>query len=78
MQSWLEICTNRFPPEVNSQLAKIGNQGKVIENLLVLVSESRSSVRLLICPLSVQLRQMVGKVVYDRLSLLLQPYDIKI
>lgn len=83
LKSGLEVCTNKFnppEPELNyHQFAKIGNQqGKVIENFLVLVSESRSSVRNLSRSLAVQLRNLGGKVVCDRLSLLLQPYDIKI
>ncbi|KAL3647266.1 hypothetical protein CASFOL_008234 [Castilleja foliolosa] len=50
---------------------------KVIEHFLVSVTEARSTVRILIRALSVQIRQMGAKV-FDRISLLLQPYDIKI
>lgn len=68
-------------PKVNFQFsAKVGgsNQGEVLENFLVSVSEARSSIRFLSRSLALQLRQMGGNKVYDRLSLLLQPYDIKI
>ncbi|WCJ26049.1 IRK-interacting protein [Euphorbia peplus] len=50
---------------------------KVIEQFLVSVSEARSSIRLLSRSLTVQLRHM-GTKVFERISLLLQPYDIKI
>lgn len=91
LKSGLEMCTSNnsqyqntskevalpLHPQVNYQFTKVGNQGKVLENFLVSVSEARSSIRFLSRSLALQLRQMGGKV-YDRLSLLLQPYDIKI
>ncbi|KAF7810169.1 IRK-interacting protein [Senna tora] len=62
---------NNNPNSQNHQNAVI------IERFLVSVSEARSSVRLLSRALTMQLRHMGGKV-YDRVSALLQPYDIKI
>ncbi|CAI9093830.1 OLC1v1029414C1 [Oldenlandia corymbosa var. corymbosa] len=63
---------------LNYQFVRVGHdQGKVIEHFLVSVSEARSSVRLLARALTLQLGQMGGKV-YDRISLLLQPYEIKV
>lgn len=50
---------------------------KVIEQFLVSVSEARSSVRLLSRSLTSQLRHVGGRV-HERISLLLQPYDIRI
>lgn len=50
---------------------------KVIQQFLVSVSEARSSVRFLSKSLTMQLRHMGGKV-YERISILLQPYDIKV
>ncbi|EPS68393.1 hypothetical protein M569_06377, partial [Genlisea aurea] len=57
---------------------KVGDQQKVIHHFLILISEARSSVRLLTRALALQLRQMSGNKVHDRISLLLQPYDVKI
>ena len=57
--------------------SSIGLNDKVIEHFLVSVSESRSSVKLLSRSLAMQLRHM-GSKVYERISVLLQPYDIKI
>ncbi|KAM4094357.1 hypothetical protein ACB094_06G189800 [Castanea mollissima] len=56
--------------------SSMGLNGKVIEHFLVSVSESRSSVKLLSRSLTMQLRHM-GSRVYERISVLLQPYDIK-
>ena len=56
--------------------SSIGLNDKVIEHFLVSVSESRSSVKLLSRSLTMQLRNM-GSKVYERISVLLQPYDIK-
>lgn len=76
-QSQANKCSNS-KPQVNYQLVKVGHdQGKVIEHFLVSVSEARSSVRLLSRSLTLQLRQM-GNKVYDRISSLLQPYEVKI
>lgn len=87
LKSGLEVCSSgnnshyqkqhKSPSRMNYQLIKVGDQAKVIEHFLVLVSETRSSIRFLSRALALQLRQMGGKV-YDRISLLLQPYDIKI
>ncbi|KAJ4839291.1 hypothetical protein Tsubulata_043592 [Turnera subulata] len=55
----------------------MGVGDKVIEQFLVSVSEARSSVRLLSRSLALQLRHMGGRV-HERISVLLQPYDIKI
>ncbi|PIN08123.1 hypothetical protein CDL12_19302 [Handroanthus impetiginosus] len=62
---------------VNYHSIKVGDHEKVIKHFLVSVSEARSSIRILSRALAIQLRQMGGKV-YDRISSLLQPYDIKI
>lgn len=81
LKSGLEVCSSgnkhKSPSRVKYQLIKVGDHDKVIEHFLVLVSEARSSVRFLSRALGLQLRQM-GPKVYDRISLLLQPYDIKI
>ncbi|CAL5356020.1 unnamed protein product [Camellia sinensis] len=78
LKSGLEICTNNKSPyrSKHNQSLTIGDHDKVIEHFLISVSESRSSVRFLSRSLTLQLRQMGAKV-YDRISLLLQPYDIK-
>ncbi|XP_057811606.1 IRK-interacting protein [Salvia miltiorrhiza] len=85
LKSELETCTtshqkqqHKSPSRImNYQLIKVGDQSKVIEHFLVSVSETRSSVRFLARALGLQLRQM-GPKVYDRIAMLLQPYDIKI
>ncbi|PIN27091.1 hypothetical protein CDL12_00149 [Handroanthus impetiginosus] len=82
LKSELEVCSSgknyKSPTRVlNYQTIKVGDQEKVIEHFLVLVSEARSSVRVLTRALSIQMRQMGGKV-HDRITSLLQPYDIKI
>ncbi|KAK6137673.1 hypothetical protein DH2020_028599 [Rehmannia glutinosa] len=89
LKSGLDVCNNnnnnnnnyqkqnKSPNRVNYHLIKVGDREKVIDHFLVLVSESRSTVRVLGRALSLHLRQMGGKV-YDRISLLLQPYDVKI
>lgn len=58
-------------------LFKSEEHDKVIENFLVSVSDARKSVRVLSRALTLQLRQMGGKVT-DRITILLQPYDVKI
>ncbi|KAJ0248082.1 Mff-like domain-containing protein [Hirschfeldia incana] len=50
---------------------------KIIQQFLVSVSQSRTSIRALSRALASQLRTVGGKV-YERLSLLLQPFDVKI
>lgn len=80
LKSGLEVCTTSSPHQirkVHNTSIKIGDQDKVVEHFLVSVSEARSSVRLLSRALTIQLRQLGAKV-YDRISSLLQPYDIKI
>ncbi|KAL6556302.1 hypothetical protein OROGR_005590 [Orobanche gracilis] len=67
----------KSPSRLNCQLIKVGDREQVIDHFLVLVSEARSTVRVLGRALSLQLGQMGGKV-YDRISLLLLSYDIKI
>lgn len=75
LKSGLEECTNSSPYATG----KVQNfhQDTVIQHFLVLVSEARSSVRLLSRSLTMQLRHMGGKV-FEKVSLLLQPYDIRI
>ncbi|CAN4127540.1 unnamed protein product [Withania somnifera] len=82
LKSGLEVCrnnviNNKSPSLVNAQRVKFGEEDKVIEHFLVLVSEARSSVRILSRSMTLQLRQIGGKV-YDRIALLLQPYEIRI
>lgn len=74
LKSGLEIC-RKSPAQMNFH--QVGDEQRVIEHFLVLVSETRSSIRVMGRALSLQLRQMGGKV-YDRISLLLQPYDVKV
>ncbi|KAM5572740.1 IRK-interacting protein [Rosa sericea] len=54
------------------------NNKAVVEHFLVAVSEARTSVRLLSRSLTMQLRHMAGSKVYDKITALLQPYDIKL
>ncbi|OMO80871.1 hypothetical protein COLO4_23873 [Corchorus olitorius] len=63
--------------QVKNQDGVIGANEKVIQQFLVTVSEARSSIRLLSRSLTMQLRHM-GSKVCERISLLLQPYDMKI
>lgn len=85
LRSGLEVCTNKSQQSIdqidNGQVKhrpiKVGDHDKVIEHFLVSVSESRQSVRYLSRSLTLQLRQIGGKV-YDRIAILLQPHDIKI
>ncbi|KAJ8555658.1 hypothetical protein K7X08_013154 [Anisodus acutangulus] len=81
LKSGLEVCSNNVmnnnKSPLNLQRVKFGEDDKVIEHFLVMVSEARSSVRILSRSMTLQLRQIGGKV-YDRIALLLQPYDIKI
>nr|GME16368.1 IRK-interacting protein [Ipomoea batatas] len=57
---------------------KVGDQERVIQHFLVAVSDARSSIRLLSRSLTLQLRQIGAGKIHDRISQLLQPYDIKI
>ncbi|XP_059276039.1 IRK-interacting protein-like isoform X3 [Lycium ferocissimum] len=81
LKSGLEVCSNNVmnnnKSPLNIQRVKFGEEDKVIEHFLVMVSEARSSVRILSRSMTLQLRQIGGKV-YDRIALLLQPCDIKI
>ncbi|MCL7039169.1 hypothetical protein MKW94_017436 [Papaver nudicaule] len=63
---------------LNRTIMKKGDHhDKVIESFVNSVAESRSSVRVLSRSLTLQLRQM-GVKIYERISLLLQPYDVNI
>ncbi|XP_028762581.1 IRK-interacting protein-like [Neltuma alba] len=75
LKSGLDECSNNSP----YRMAKTQNfhENDVVEHFMVAVSEARSSVRLLSRSLIMQLRHMGGKV-HERVSLLLQAYDIKI
>lgn len=82
LKSGLEVCSNNVMTNTKSPLnlvqrVKFGEEDKVIEHFLVMVSEARSSVRILSRSMTLQLRQL-GSKVYDRIALLLQPYEIKI
>lgn len=78
LKSGLEECSSNSP--YRSYGMKVQNGAfneKVIEVFLVCVSEARSSIRMLSKSLTMQLRNLGGKV-FERISLLLQPYDVKI
>ncbi|KAK7320125.1 hypothetical protein RJT34_04859 [Clitoria ternatea] len=78
LKSGLEECTTNTNNITSSPL-HIGkpHQDTVIQHFLVSVSEARSCVRLLSRSLTMQLRHM-GSKVCDKVSFLLQPYDVKI
>lgn len=78
LKSGLEVCTTKSPYLKDQINYGFGDHDKVIEHFLVSVSDVRSSVRILSRALTMQLRHMGGKVIYERVSVLLQPYDIKI
>ncbi|KAL1365912.1 hypothetical protein AAHE18_03G323400 [Arachis hypogaea] len=76
LKSGLEECSSSSNKVVVTQNPQ---QETVIQHFLVSVSEARSSVRLLSRSLTMQLRHMGGGgKVYDKVSTLLQPYDIRI
>ncbi|XP_038875926.1 IRK-interacting protein [Benincasa hispida] len=81
LKSGIEECSGNSPCQIGMynqiQSFQQRNQKQVIEHFLVSVSESRSSIRLLSRSLTLQLRH-VGAKVYERISVLLQPYDVKI
>ncbi|KAH7549546.1 hypothetical protein JRO89_XS13G0048300 [Xanthoceras sorbifolium] len=86
LKSGLEECSGNSPykvektykiPQTRNQDNLFGKNEKVVEQFLISVSQARSSVRVLSRSLTMQLRYMGAKV-YERISLLLQPYDIKI
>ncbi|CAN0841867.1 IRK-interacting protein [Linum grandiflorum] len=55
-----------------------GGNKLIVDQFLVAVSESRSSVRILTRSLTVQLKQLNACKVFDKMSALLQPYDVKV
>ncbi|CAN8294029.1 unnamed protein product [Cochlearia groenlandica] len=75
LKSGLDECSNKKQSVSNQN--KDGFNDRIIQQFLVSVSESRSSIRALSRSLASQLRTVGGKV-YERLSLLLQPFDVKI
>ncbi|CAK7355764.1 unnamed protein product [Dovyalis caffra] len=86
LKSGLDECSSNNPLHQSGkgynihqyqQNGLMGVGDKAIEQFLLSVSEARSSVRLLSRSLTMQLRHM-GVRVYERISVLLQPYDIKI
>ncbi|XP_030967746.1 IRK-interacting protein-like [Quercus lobata] len=84
LKSGLDECstnsayqTGMIKTSHSNRHSSLGLNDKVIEHFLVSVSESRSSVKLLSRSLAMQLRH-TGSKVYERISVLLQPYDIKI
>ncbi|KAK4788596.1 hypothetical protein SAY86_019915 [Trapa natans] len=79
LRSGVEECTTGIgsPPFRPAKLANLPNE-QVIDGFLASVSESRSAVRALTRSLAVQLRHLGGAKVFEKLSQLLQPYDIKI
>ncbi|MFS8032536.1 putative IRK-interacting protein [Helianthus anomalus] len=79
LKSGLDDCANANKSStMNYEPIKIGDHDRVIEHFLVSVSESRTSMRHLSRSLTVQLPQIDGGKLYDRIQLLLQPYEIKI
>lgn len=81
LKSGLDECSSNNNPlkgfNTHQKNGVMGVSDKVVEQFLISVSEARSSVRLLSRSLTMQLRHM-GVRVYERISVLLQPYDIKI
>ncbi|TYH40670.1 hypothetical protein ES332_D12G263300v1 [Gossypium tomentosum] len=82
LKSGLGECNSKSPYRMGKahhphQDRVIRANEKVIQQFLISVSEARSSIRLLSRSLSMQLRHM-GSKVCERISLLLQPYDIKV
>ncbi|KAJ7952443.1 IRK-interacting protein [Quillaja saponaria] len=79
LKSGLEECNINSPYKMpkTQKLHPVSHQINVMEPFLAAVSDARSSVRLLSRALTLQLRHMGGKV-YERVSFLLQPYDVKI
>lgn len=79
LKSGLEECSGNSPYKIQmtSQDNTFGGHEKVVEQFLASVSEARSSIRVLSRSLTMQLRHM-GPKIHERISVLLQPYDIKI
>ncbi|XP_068650854.1 IRK-interacting protein-like [Aristolochia californica] len=79
LKSGLELC-NSSPYRLPYNPAKtkgLENKEQVIEPFLLSVAEARTAVRHLSRFLTLQLRQTGGKV-FERITALLQPYEIKI
>ncbi|OWM88406.1 IRK-interacting protein-like [Punica granatum] len=78
LRSGLEECTSATgsSPFRPGKALNFPNE-QAIDRFLVSVSEARSAVRVLSRSLTMQLRH-IGPKVFDKLSQLLQPYDIKI
>lgn len=78
LKSGLDECGSNSPyRSYGMKVLDGGFNEKVIEEFLVCVSEARSSIRMLSKSLTMQLRNLGGKV-FERISLLLQPYDMKV
>ncbi|KAK1438702.1 hypothetical protein QVD17_04512 [Tagetes erecta] len=77
LKSGLDDCANK-PSSMKHEPIKIGDHDRVIEHFLISVSESRSSMRHLSRSLTVQLPQIQGGKLYDRIQSLLQPYGINV
>ncbi|KAG9445404.1 hypothetical protein H6P81_016744 [Aristolochia fimbriata] len=75
LKSGLEVCNSSSPYRI--PLPRTENKNRVAEPFLVSVAEARAAVRHLSRSLTLQLRQNGGKV-FDRITALLQPYDVKI
>ncbi|KAG2303160.1 hypothetical protein Bca52824_031811 [Brassica carinata] len=71
LKSGLDECSSK------KQSVPVAFNDRIIQQFLVSVSESRTSIRALSRALASQLRTVGGKV-YERLSLLLQPFDVRI
>lgn len=75
LKSGLEVCSTSPFPTDRKDLFNPTNQ--TVESFLHAVSDARSSVRHLSRSLTAQIRQAGGKI-HERVSALLQPYDVKI
>ncbi|CAN1333132.1 IRK-interacting protein, partial [Linum perenne] len=62
----------------NSPIVDGGSNKLIVDQFLVAVSELRSSVRILTRSLTLQLKQQNACKVFDKMSALLQPYDVKV
>ncbi|XP_077245136.1 IRK-interacting protein-like [Tasmannia lanceolata] len=86
LKSGIEICTSSPHRNPTGKIDTIPvtkwygpngtDQEKVVEPFVRAVSDARAAVRQLSRSLTVQLRQMGGKV-YERIASLLEPYDVK-
>lgn len=81
LKTGLEECSKNSPYRISktphSSIHCGNHQSTVVEHFLVSAAEARSSVRFLSRSLTMQLRHM-GTKIYERVSVLLQPYDIKV